>query len=728
MFDKIKSMFNNERQKTYGGNTYAGCIGSLNSNPFFCYGTGSYDNTFPSVSRIAESIAEVMPYAVDQKGNKVKQTPQFVKALYNPNAQMSGPEFFEALATMMLVHPTAYVLVWHNEDGIAVPGGNITPKNIAGFTILENPSVIVEGGRTFYRKGSQQYTENEVMAMSLNINPYNITAGYSPSVAAKKWANIDDYIADYQAGFFRNGAIPEGQFVITARDAKAFNDTVDYLQRKHGGAGNNGKVNYVHRPTNDLGQTGNAQIEWIPYGVNNKDLTLDAIFDQTNKKLDMAFGVPQEVKGYLENSNYASAEVADYIFARRVVYPKLVKMWAKFSHELNRITGGLGFALSFDFDMPMLSDEEKVRSEVKQINTNTLTNLINQGYTLESAVAALELPKEYLKLAEAKPQEAENEPELVETEPTTVSQVETSSKCLETPKTACSCYCKSKLALADPNVERVVREYMQKQVDAAIADLNFATEAEAKAFADQLWQELEPIVKKFGINQYDEGYGMVTQTIGFEVGELSYAISSEFKQAYIDYLNKVSLSYTNDTAESIKRVLGQGEVEGWDNYELKQRLDGIMDTDDWRVQRLARTETHRAEQMGGIDSMRQIEKETGVQFVKVWHVNPGTSNHCTECIGLDGTKLPLDNDFGDFPAGANEAADAHPNCSCYLTYEIASTPVEKTVKVTCPSCGRYMFESTGGNAKNVICANSKCKKHYNINVKKGEINAEEIKQ
>ncbi len=39
--------------------------------------------------------------------------------------------------------------------------------------------------------------------------------GYSPSEASR-WATLDDYIADFQAGFFENGAVPAGQFIIAA--------------------------------------------------------------------------------------------------------------------------------------------------------------------------------------------------------------------------------------------------------------------------------------------------------------------------------------------------------------------------------------------------------------------------------------------------------------------------------------------------------------------------------
>ena len=95
-----------------------------------------------------------------------------------------------------------------------------------------------------------------------------------------------------------------------------------------------------------------------------------------------------------------------------------------------------------------------------------------------------------------------------------------------------------------------------------------------------------------------------------------------------------------------------------------------MNTNRWRIERLARTEQHRAEQLGKLQAMRQLSKETGATIWKVWHINPMTPNPCEHCLELDGERLPLGESFGDFSAGAGEVADAHPNCTCYLTFEI----------------------------------------------------------
>ena len=155
------------------------------------------------------------------------------------------------------------------------------------------------------------------------------------------------------------------------------------------------------------------------------------------------------------------------------------------------------------------------------------------------------------------------------------------------------------------------------------------------------------------------------------------------------------------------------------NASLRELLPGEY----WRIRRLQRTESHRSEQMASLDMARQAVEELGIQnATKVWHLNPMSINHCPLCESLDGTELPLGDNFEDFAdanelgafsAGAPEVADAHPNCECYLTYNFSPAPeaVEKSVKVKCPKCKRYICEATkSAKLTNVVCP--RCGEHF----------------
>ena len=685
------------------------------------YRCGSYDNTFPNVSRISEAFAEVLPYAVNAMGERMRPQPAIISALYSPNKQMSGVEFAETLMVMALVHPQVRILCWHNEGGVAVAGGTITPDNICGFTFLENSEVEynINGNKRYKVTNAKSevryYSDNEVIELSLHPNPYAILDGYSPSMASKKWANIDDYIAEYQSGFFRNGAVPAGEFVITAPTVKAYDDIVDELQKKHRGAGANNNVVYTYRPVDNLtGLASNATIEWIPFNQSNNEMSLQTLFDQANKKIDMDFGVPQEVKGYLQNSNYASVEVADYVFARRVVYPKLVKIWSKFTHEMNRITGGMGCAISFDYEMPILT-------ETRTAQIDSLLKAINNGFTLDSAVEALKLPKSFLKLTLEGQERAEEEREDVEptNEGEDADQIDTSMKSVEH-----CCEHESKAVEPDPKAQRAVEDYMGEQIASAQNEEDFDEEKKSKEFAKKLLAILLVLLQESGNRQYAVGAEMLNKA-GYDTDELNgFTVPKEVETTYLTYLEEVSLSYTEDTNKAIKEVLERGQVEGWNADQIKTELANIMETNAWRVTRLASTETHRATQYGYLTAMRELAKETGAEIVKIWNVNPLSPNPCQTCLELDGQRLPLGDDFGEFPAGSAEVADAHPNCSCFLTFEIVDN--KKSISVKCPSCGRHLFESDGGTVNGIKCQG--CKKHFNFDIMKNKVKSIEVEK
>ena len=720
MFDKIRTRLAGKKKGIVNQDGSAWHIGSVSGG---CAGVcptsdGAYDNIFPDVSRIAEQIATILPYAVDAQGEKVNPQPQAVKALYNPNREMSGMQFFETIATLALVKPTVYIKVYTENNA------PVTENNISGYLILEDvtPRYYADGTIT-YRTDKELLDNSRVIALSLNVNPYSVISGYSPAVAAKKWASLDDYIVDWQSGTFKNNAIPAGEFIITAKDANDFNAIVDEMERKHKGAGRNNNVSYVHRPTSAIdGKPLPAQIEWVPFAQSPKELSLDSVFNQANKKTAMAFGVPEEIKGFVQNSNYASVATAERIFDKYTVLPKATKIWAQFTHELNRITGGLGYAITFDYEPAQFADENKVYAETTRIQLETLRSALDAGFELDSAVDALELPDRFKALVERQTEQEEviTADENVQTE---ASQIATSVKIVENSKT--------KTVASDKELENLLEEYNEEQIEAAIDGTEFDIAANAKRIA----KELLPVILS-GAVLYALGRQKELETqanaMGYNVDKLTnYEVSDEMESTYLKYLEEVMLSYTTDTANAIKDTMRMGYTNNFTPEEVNMSLRELLPGQFWRVRRLQRTESHRSNQMASLDMARQTVDELGiVNATKTWNLNPLSLNHCPLCESLDGVELPLGdsfeefadaNELGKFSAGAPDVADAHPNCECYLTYNFAPANegqvevVEKSVKVKCPKCKRYICEAAKSvKLTNVVCP--RCGEHFDKEV------------
>lgn len=779
MFEKIKSILriapkskgitweDSERPGYYNG-----------ALPFGHCNNMSYDNSFPDIVRIAESFAEVMPYAVDEKGKRLSKQPQIVKALYNPNSEMSVSDFLETLITMLLVHPLVHILVWHYEDGKAVPGGPFTPDNVAGFTFLENAFVSRVGGKTLFQVRDHTWTRDDVITLSLNVNPYQIMMGYSPTQAVKKWATVDDYIAEYQAAQFGNGGVPAGLMTVTAPSVEAYNQAVDKIIAAHTGPSNANRVIYTHRPTSTIdGKPMAAGVEWTPFAQSNKEMTLDALFNQANKKIDMTFGVPEEIKGYLQNSNYASAEVADYVFARRILYPKLVKVYSKFTHEMNRITGGTGFAFSFDFELPVLNDARKVQVE-------TLTEMLDAGFTVESAVEALRLPRSFLKLEKT----TDNSDENLQVEDT----VSDKPSQAEVSKSVHVHNCEhhhdknegNYEGIVNPTLKSLIQVYvallsnkvstklnngdsLEEAINSTKVELNndddvskIITLITACVYYQLALNEIEN-AKKFGARLGGNGdFSALSDEdlTSFNMEVQSAAAMAKTLIESNESLRPVSLGNIQTTINKITAVLDEYGVhaaisdfagDGGYNEQLVYMLKnfgdyhlndweefgkgmGVSTADEaiaaiqtviidkaWENTRWALTEQHRGEELGKLLAAEEAGEWADLEPYKTWEILPDA---CGRCVALNGETVRADKTFSN----GNMVPADHPNCRCSYSVEFLSK--EKSVKVTCPSCKRYMFESNGGKIENVICANSKCKKHFDIEVKNGKVKAVERSQ
>ena len=720
MFEKFKSMLNmSDKKQTPVGGVEANKSLSFNyrSNPYhgsltWDWAKGmAFDNTYPSVSRIANAFMEIRPYAIDANGKPLQKMPA-VDKLYHPNQQMSSVDFRQALAVSALSHRTAYILVWHRgENGEAVAGGGgVTPDNIAGYTFLEDCYIKVVDGHKYYKSPSLkfEFSDREVIEISAGIDPNDLTAGYSPTQAVKKWANIDDYIASYEGGLFENDAVPSGQFVITAPTVEAFNEIVDEMQARHRGSGNNNNVQYIHRPISaDTGAVLPAQIEWIPFSQSNKDMSLETIFKQVNDKIDSTFGVPASIRGVNDNNTYASVKVDERIFVRWTLKPFATKIWTRFTHELNRITGGLGYAITFDVEIPSIADEEKVDAERKKVEADIITQMLDRGYSLDSIVDAFEFSNAYKLLEKG----ADDEATIENDKP----DVDTGEEVEDSPEEAVTksvCHHHDEIHKeADKNtlkeLRRLLNDYLETSIDETVASLQSASKAisaigleiydengdgvideqevaqipipqpsEERKYALQvaLLALLYARMLKSGEKRYQDTIAQFSIALNVPALE-HYVISDGAEKQYETIVNKIVNSFTDQITDTIKGAIDLTVQQGGSKSDLIKNIKNVFESDQWRVERIANTEEHRADNFGQIDAVDVLQKVTGREFGFKWRT---TSGHpCEFCQYMNGTVVATGEAF--IPLGEKIELDnsvylnnyediltpqAHPNCQC----------------------------------------------------------------
>ena len=637
----------------------------------------------------------LVPYAIDDNGKPLTTPPNVIEALSRPNQDMSGVDFRDALAVMTMVHDNVYVLVHEKNGRTTRPAReNIREEQIAGFTFLENALEVSVGGQIqyeIYTNGSKEiYYPYQVIDLH-DVNPKNLSTGYSPSRAARRWTRIDDYIADYQSGFFENGAVPAGQFIITAPTANEYKDIVHNLKKKHKGAGKNNNVTYTYAPIDPVsGKPGQAAITWVPFNTTNKDLALKDIFEQANKKIDSVYGVSAFIRSIDEAPNFATAQVIERNFVENTVRPFAIKKWGRFQHELNRITNGLGYGISFELETPHIAEEQKSTAETNQIIWNTVKDMILQGFTYDSAVKAMNLPPNWALLVEG-----EIKTTVIENPKTdVVDDPDTSPNNVKMMTT-------EDMPGFEMRLEEPARALMQKQVNYAvdILDPNNATdpiEEDKDTFIDEMMVIISAILLYGGIQQWQAGKNLLLDSgVSLEdIPDGAYLLNQSAETRYRKYLKTIADSYGDDTANAIRNVLENSNTKELTSAQTQAALRNIMQTDEWRVKRLATSEINRSSGISSVESMRKIADESGSTIEKTM-LHTGSDQICEFCASRIGVWFPVDKtmvkkgaevmgiDGGIFVNNwdNNDGHDIHPNGHCVPEYRIGTSSAQNIAKL-----------------------------------------------
>lgn len=649
----------------------------------------TYDNIFPYVNAIAQRFSTVIPYAITTDGRKLDPAPAALSALYAPNDTYSCLEFLKLIASGMLTQSHVDILVWTTEG----PGGNITADNITGYTILPTNSRVYNDNRSdWYHRvtmdlgnGPRQYefTRNETIALSYSRHPNDPTRGISPAMTIKKWANVDDMIADYERGFFGNNAVPAGMLGIVSENAEDFQRNRARLEETFRGAGNNNGIVYNMVPidptTHKPSQT--SKLVWVPFQNSNDTLDLQTVSNVVNNRLANALAVPDIIRGIDNGQTYANAEMAERSFIENTLKPLCMTVWDKWQFELDRITGGLGYGITFDLDLPAQTEVERTQAETQQIRVNTLIQLVNMGATIESAVEALGLSEPYKRL-KLHPTDTTPLPTLPAKRNTTKATKKTDDTTTENQiLPATRTYVdriirltrRSKNGLKD-DLETISSRWIDDVEDTLITHLaNYARKTGLKL--EQVltsWAELHPEhpiavdIHSYTTVDWQKLYDWTT-------------LPDNIKTAYETHLQEIAHTTSKTITDKTLEILNRADTEQWDAHRLHDELDRLGND---HAELIARCETVQSQRLGSLYSARNISETLGVKLQKVWRTT-GDGNTCDFCKHMEGTAMPLDSAYmakdavitiGDHSYTNSfetmSTPNGHPRCRCYEDYEV----------------------------------------------------------
>lgn len=665
-----------------GGNTWQ----TIGGNNIPMHDT--YDNIFPYVNAISQRFSTVIPYAVTPDGRRLNPAPAALNALYAPNDTYSCLEFLKLIASGMLTQSHVDILIWTTEG----PGGNITPDNITGYTLLPANSRVYNDTRSdWYHRvtmdfgdGARQYefTRNETIALSYSRHPDDPTRGISPAMTIKKWANVDDMIADYERGFFGNNAVPAGMLGIVSENAEDFQRNRARLEETFRGAGNNNGIAYNMIPVDPLthkpSQT--SKLVWVPFQNSNDSLDLQTVNDVVNNRLANALAVPDIIRGIDNGQTYANAEMAERAFIENTLKPLCMTVWDKWQFELDRITGGLGYGITFTLDLPAQTEVEKVQAETQQIRINNLIQLVNMGASVETAVGALNLPDAYRRL-DLHPS-TPNTPLL----PSARNTTKATKPVRNTPTephllTATRAYVNRVIQLTRRS-QAGLRDDLETIGQQWINDVENDLITHLTEYARKTGMELEQVITAWAETHPNNPIAVEVQGYTQNDWQKLYnwaKLPTNVKTAYLDHLETIAnMSSKTITAKTID-LLTRADTNQWDARRLNDELARLGNE---HAELIARCETVQAQRLGSLYSARNLSETLGVRLQKVWRTT-GDGNTCDFCKHMEGTTIGLDHTY--LPTGASvevndhtyvnnfenmTTPNAHPNCRCYEDYEV----------------------------------------------------------
>lgn len=641
-----------------------------------------YENVFAQVQPLINDMKMVRPFGVGRNGGvlPITRTPE-LNILNTPNDEMGWGEFAGAMFATWLTEDELDIHVHKN--------GN----RVIGYTILPPGSKVYNAANGEYyfqvdtTDGIVNLTRDEVMTLRFSRSPKNLQRGISPATAVRAWAQAEDVLAQYERAYIENGAIPASITFIRASSRDKFEAAKRELENNLRGPKNHGKTVYIWRAFNSDSGESLDQVEVKTIQGNNSTLAIKELTDIINDHLNKAFGVSNFILGDDSSAKYDNAELSDYQFTKRRVYPALMAFWDQFQFELDRIVGGLGYAIQFELELPDLTERSKVRAETNKIRMETVRDLIQAGASAASVVKALDLGDEWLPVARGIMTKALAEPvidkykkDVDKTPPLLNSQCDGCSN--TAPCHACEKHSQTGEAKATQDELPPMDADERKIYDALVAMAERIFANTPNIDADGVIAEINEVLTKKAELGAIEGGEKVVELIKDEdvISEIKKDLEGlQISGTLKDRINDRTTQLVNNYGQTTKGIMDDiiANSEGLSAAEIRKELRAVMPT--WQAERIARTETVYAYKSGRLDEDQRVADSYGLNVKLVWRARHD-SKTCPVCAAMDGEVVSVGkafehiketddgivswepsvwNDDGRIPA-------PHPNCRCYF--------------------------------------------------------------
>ena len=540
-------------------------------------------------------------------------------------------------------------------------------------------------------------------------DPYQ---GIGTVQAISDWIDADNYSTEVNLNYFKNGArlggLLSSENAITDAQMKVLRASFENLYK---GAGNAYRVAVLPKG-----------VKYDEASSNPKDMDFANLQQVMRDKILAGFRVPKTILGGSESeTNRATAETANYVFAARTIKPKMEMI----VQQLNEfLVPRYGDNLYLDFVDPVPEDKAQKIEEMKAAVAGQAVMSINEAreeyFGLDGVDNGESVMGEFNKVPVGKPK------------PKTAKHpaVKNGDK---KPSTRGAKNTKARKVMAEEIAKRVADsiEASKKQFEEvkrkARKDLSNLSHAEYevlyKGFVLRVtcYENLMLAgVKKFNADQRDvvlsnverffdkKGWKITADEIfskdswiaamidlsepilsdlykaeGSEamqlLGASNFRITAEVEASIRRAIELMSRSYNDTTLTLLKDAIEEGLGEGASLPEMKNKISNIYAfSDEVRAAQVARTETFRIAN----DSTKEAWKQTGVVKTIKWYT-AADEMVCPWCEAMNGKTIDIESNFydkGDTHTGTDGSnlditysdvgsPPLHVSCRCYVRPE-----------------------------------------------------------
>ncbi len=701
----------------------------------------SYKNfVFAATNAVAREVQNIDFRLFQVKGKKHNELEEhpLLDMLDSVNDALTGPELKWLTSAHMDLTGNAYWYLEGVKNELDTPDA-IHPIDPSTVRVLVDKSSFpfrLVGYKV--RVGNRDQTFEPYQILHLRIpNPSNPFEGVGPVQNIAEWIDNDNYAMAFNRKFFVNGARVAG-FLVSDYIADTQLEALKIgFADMHEGVDNMNRVAVLPKG-----------VKWQDAGSNPKDMDFRNLSMDMRDRILAGFGVSKTVLGTSESdTNRATAETADYVFAKRVVRPRMQLICSYLNEKL---VPRYGDDLYLTFVDPVPEDKTYRIEEMKAATGGqpvmtineareeflglgpvdggdmlmTLTTFAPAGYP--SGDAGDVTPE-----AESAMRSMRKQVKQTDVEEVLRGRVEKAANgervAFRPVRTKLQQRAKMRKGMRkalEDKIEKELREILSNPTKSFEEDAEtkarrhgeFEDKAKktAKKIQDGLRElnakQMEEVLKK--LEKLDDGKDEkaidpagyealkelfdIDEWIGFTVDMATPYLKELYSDVGKDAAAQVGVenldplsddaasdalaksiklmaeSYQQTTLDTLEEKIGKFVEEGKALADISKEVQTIYEwSDDWRADRVSKTESFRTANAG----QREAWKQSGVVKTMVWYTTAGA---CPFCDSLNGKVVSIDENFfdkGDKITVDGQSMDIdyadvgdpplHPNCNCF---------------------------------------------------------------